>query len=134
MHNANLIFAWSWIFFGLMAGAVQGIGFHREDWMDGYDSWRRRLTRLGHIAFLGTAMINLAFAFTIQLFEISGSTLPAVGWLLIGGAVSMPLVCYLAAWYKPLRNLFAVPVISLIGGVGLFVYAILTSDLAGATP
>ncbi len=134
MHHANLVFAWIWIVLGLIAGAVLGIGFHREDWMGGFDSWRRRLMRLGHIAFLGTAMINLGFAFTVQLFELHASMLPLAGWLLIVGAVSMPLMCYLAAWRQSLRNLFVVPVISLIGGVGLFVYVILASDLAGAAP
>ncbi len=134
MHDSNLIFAWFWILTGLVAGAMQGIGFHRDDWMGGYDSWRRRLTRLGHIAFLGTAMINLAFAFTLRIFNLEGPMLPWVGWLLILGAASMPVVCYLAAWRKSLRNLFVVPVLSLIGGVSLFVFAILSTDLPGATP
>lgn len=132
MHESNLIFAWLWILTGLVAGAIQGICFHCDDWMGGYDSWRRRLTRLGHIAFLGTAMINLAFAFTVELFEVAGPTLFWVSRLLIIGAISMPIVCYLAAWRKPLRNLFAMPVGLLIGGVALFAYAILNSTLSGA--
>lgn len=134
MHETNLIFAWIWILTGLIAGAIQGLGFHRDEWMGGYDSWRRRLTRLGHIAFMGTAMINLAFAFTVRLFGVNEPALPWIGGLLIVGAVAMPLVCYLAAWRKSFRHLFAIPVIALVGGVGLFVCALLTSNLPGAAP
>ena len=46
--------------------------------------------------------------------------LAAFAVLLIAGAVTMPLVCYLAAWRKPLRHLFCVPVTSLAVAVGLF--------------
>jgi hypothetical protein len=37
--------------------------------------------------------------------------------LLIVGAVAMPSVCYAAAWRDPLRHLFFIPVVSLMGGV-----------------
>lgn len=133
MHETNLIFAWVWIGAGLLAGAVQGLGFHREQWMGGYASWRRRLTRLGHIAFLGTAVINLAYAFTIQLFDVSHPLLAWISPLLIIGAVAMPTVCYLSAWRMPLRNLFAIPVLALIGGVGLFAYVVIAAA-AEASP
>jgi hypothetical protein len=33
----------------------------------------------------------------------------------------MPLVCYLAAWKKPLRHLFPVPVLSLLGAVAALI-------------
>ncbi len=116
MAYTNLIFAWGWITLGLLSGAIQGIGFHRESWMGGYNAWRRRLTRLGHIAFLGTGMLNLALAFTLMVFGITHESADYPGWLLIIGAVSMPIVCYLSAWRKPLRQLFFVPVLSLTGG------------------
>jgi len=134
MHETNLIFAWVWIAVGLLAGAVQGMGFHREDWMGGYASWRRRLTRLGHIAFLGTAAINLAFAFTVQLFDVSHSLLAWISPLLIIGAVAMPVVCYLSAWRQSFRHLFFIPVLALIGGVGLFACVLLAGIAAGASP
>ena len=116
MAGINLIFAWSWITLGLLSGAAQGIGFHRESWMGGYNGWRRRLTRLGHIAFLGTGMLNLALALTLITNGIAHDQPFYPGWLLILGAVSMPTVCYLAAWRKPFRQLFFVPVLSLTGG------------------
>jgi len=120
MAGINLIFAWGWITLGLLSGAVQGIGFHRESWMGGYNAWRRRLTRLGHIAFLGTGMLNLALALTVRSLGMTQESLMYPGWLLIIGAVSMPTVCYLAAWRKPMRQLFFVPVLSLTGGCAWF--------------
>lgn len=38
MLQLNLTFAWWWIVVGLAAGAVQGLWFHREQWMGGYGS------------------------------------------------------------------------------------------------
>ena len=82
----NLLFAWCWLTLGLIAGALQGIGFHRASWMGGYGSWRRRLTRLGHIAFLGTGMLNLAFALSAGVWEMSYEQTVGPGVLLIVGA------------------------------------------------
>ncbi len=131
MHEINLIFAWWWITAGLLTGAVQGLGFHREEWMGGYNSWRRRLTRLGHIAFLGTSLINLAFAFTVQSFAVEHAWLNLIGLLLIVGAVAMPVVCYLSAWRMGFRHLFALPVLSLTGGVVLFAWVLSAGRFGG---
>jgi hypothetical protein len=128
MPTFNLLFAWCWITLGLLAGAVQGLGFHHETWMGGYASWRRRLTRLGHIAFLGTAMINLGFALTVPAVGLAEADVFWPGVLLIVGTVSMPTVCYLAAWRKPLRRLFFVPVLSLTVGCG-WLTAVLFANL-----
>lgn len=120
MPTANLIFAWCWMTLGLLAGAAQGMGFHNESFMGGYSSWRRRLTRLGHIAFLGTGMLNLGFALTVSAMGISINNALVPGVLLIIGAASMPTVCYLAAWRERFRGLFFVPVLSLTVGCGWF--------------
>ncbi len=53
MQLVNLYFAWVWMLAGMLSGAVIGLFFHRADWPGGFDSWRRRMVRLGHIAFLG---------------------------------------------------------------------------------
>lgn len=120
MVATNLLFAWCWITLGLLSGAAQGLGFHRESHMGGYDSWPRRLTRLAHIAFLGTGMINLAYALTAIALNIHPPHATYLGALLILGAVSMPTVCYLVAWQKPFRQLFFVPVLSLTAGCAWF--------------
>jgi hypothetical protein len=37
---------------------------------------------------------------------------------LLASGLLMPLVCYLSAWRKPLRHLFALPVLCVLVGVG----------------
>ena len=66
METLNLWAAWIGILLGMLSGAAQGLFFHRADWLDGYGSWRRRLTRLGHTSFFGLAFVNLAFFFTVD--------------------------------------------------------------------
>ena len=120
----NLYFAWCWFLVGLITGAIQGLFFHREQWLGGYASWPRRMTRLGHIAFFGTGLLNLCFALTVMQVGLEGLLLDAASVLLIVGAVTMSSVCYLAAWLKPMRHLFFVPVTSLLAGVGLLLVSL----------
>jgi hypothetical protein len=114
VQQTNLCFGWIWILIGLLSGAIIGVFFHDAEWLGGYSSWRRRLVRLGHISFLGTGLLNLAFAFTVALRpDISSSQLAS--WLFLMGAVAMPTVCFLSAWKELFRILFVIPVASLIG-------------------
>ena len=131
MTIVNLNFAWCWFLMGVTSGTIQGLWFHREGWLGGYDSWSRRLTRLGHIAFFGTGLLNLCFAFTVLLLELEGLLVQWASPLLIVGAVMMSSVCYLAAWRKSLRHLFFIPVVSLLLGVGLTVAVLLLGEGAG---
>ena len=119
--DVNLWTAWIAMLVGLLSGATVGLFFHRDDWMGGYAGWRRRLVRLGHISFLGTGLLNLAFSLTVARLELTGE-LPIASVAMVVGAVSMPTVCFLSAWHKPLRHLFFVPVVSLTVGVGGMVF------------
>lgn len=120
----NLVFGWVWITTGLVSGAVVGMYFYDPDWLGGYSSWRRRMVRLGHISFLGTGLLNLAFAFTVAIQAISPPP-QLVSWLFVAGALTMPLVCFLSAWRDNFRYLFLVPVVSLIGGGVLLIVQVL---------
>jgi len=122
--KANVYVAWIGVFLGCLFGAIQGLFFHREDWLGGYGSWRRRMLRLGHISFLGLAFINLAFVFTASELGItSGLAWPSR--LFIVGAATMPLVCYLSAFKSVFRHFFFIPVLSVLCGVGMFLWRIL---------
>lgn len=118
LNHINLWMAWIGILLGLLSGALIGLFFHRDEWLGGYGSWRRRLLRLGHISFFGIAFLNLAFANTVSL---TGAATPAfTAWSLVAGAVLMPAICFLAAWRPSFRHLFFLPVVTLISGaVGL---------------
>jgi hypothetical protein len=117
MPAINLIGGWLGIMAGVLSGAVIGLFFHRDDWMGGYGSHRRRLTRLGHISFFGLGFLNLIFAATSAQLFLSGNCLAVASWALIAGAITMPVCCFLAAWRKPLRHLFPVPVLSVTAGI-----------------
>ena len=64
MPTVNLVGGWLGMLAGVLSGAIFGLMFHRDDWMGGYASYRRRLTRLGHISFFGLGFLNLIFAAT----------------------------------------------------------------------
>ncbi len=115
----NLYAAWIAFLLGILAGAAQGLFFHREQWLGGYGSWRRRLLRLGHISFFGLGLLNMSFALTARSLGIT-SGLAAPGWLLVVGLATMPLVCYLSAFKEVFRHAFFIPVLSVALGVVLF--------------
>ncbi len=108
---------WIGMLLGVVSGAVIGLFFHREDWMGGYGSFRRRLTRLGHISFFGLAFVNLSFAITQHVMKLGGMYAEAATWGFLIGAAAMPTVCFLSAWRKPFRHLFFIPVGGVLIGV-----------------
>lgn len=126
MMHTNVLFAWCWILCGLISGAGIGLCFHREEWLGGYHSWRRRLVRLGHISFLGTGLLNLGFGLCVVVFQVSPQPRVASAAFIVG-AVTMPLVCFLSAWDERLRHLFVVPVASLLLATGEFLWVSLHS-------
>jgi len=126
MPHFNLIAAWIGILLGFLGGMIQGLYFHREEWLGGYGTWRRRMSRLGHISFFGLAFINIAYALSVQAIpSLALSASPWPSWLFLVGAATMPLVCYLSAWRKPLRHLFPIPALSLFAGAILFLVEII---------
>ncbi len=121
MEPVNLHVGWIGILTGLLAGAAIGMFFHDEAWLGGYGSWRRRMLRLAHISLLGTGLLNLAFALSVDFLKLDAPPqLAAV--LFVVGAVAMPLVCLLSAWQGVFRHLFFIPVLSLVIATGDFIY------------
>jgi len=109
----NLILAWLWIFLGVVFGFILGNFFHREDWLGGYASFKRRLYRLAHISMFGLAILNLLFYLTVKGWTPFGMDLVIASWGFLVGAVSMPLCCLAMAHRPKLRALFLIPVLSL---------------------
>ena len=121
----NIYTAWIGFFLGCVAGAVPGLFFYGEQWLGGYASWPRRMIRLGHISFFGIGLLNLTFALTVTSLALeSGLKGPSV--LLIIGAVTMPLVCYLSAWKPVFRHAFFVPASSVMLAIASFLWRILS--------
>jgi len=117
MPTINLIAGWLGMLAGVLSGAVVGLFFHRDDWMGGYGSYRRRLMRLGHIAFFGLGFLNLMFAATSAQLYLRASYAALASGALVVGAIAMPACCFLSAWRKPLRHLFPVPVLAVTTGI-----------------
>jgi hypothetical protein len=122
--ETNIAAAWIGFLLGSMAGAVPGLLFYNREWLGGYTSWPRRMVRLAHIAFFGIALLNIAFAFTIHTLGLENhAAVPSV--LLIAGAVTMPLICYLSAWKPDFRHAFFIPAMSVILAIVITLWRIL---------
>src|SRR6266436_4277656 len=110
----NLLLAWVWILLGFASGLILGLFFHRENWLGGYASFKRRLYRLGHISFFGLGVVNLAFYFTTITVLTPGHLLNIASWAFVIGAISMPICCLIMAHFPKAHLLFSVPVVSLL--------------------
>ena len=126
IHALNFSAGWWLILAAFATGAGIGLGFHREDFLGGYGSFRRRLVRLGHIALAALGGLNVLYG----LSPVPAGALP--GWFLLAGGIAMPTVCFLSAWKPAFRHLFFIPVVLLVSGVGLIIY--LTQQSAALLP
>lgn len=114
----NLVLGWAMLLLGVLSGIGMGLFFARENWLGGYGSYPRRMLRLGHIACFGLGFLNIAFALTLLTLPLEAGVLltsASVGFAL--AALSMPLCCFLAAWRKPFRHLFPIPVSGALAGI-----------------
>jgi len=126
MPVANVAAAWIGFLLGSLSGATLGLFFHRKDWLGGYTSWPRRMLRLGHISFFGIGLINLAFAASVTWIDPDDPLI----WpsrLFIAALILMPATCFGAAFWKPTRHLFFLPVVSVVVGAAMVVHAVVTS-------
>jgi len=115
----NLWVAWIAMAMGAVSGAVQGLFFKDEAWWGGYASWRRRITRLGHISFFGLAFVNIAFVASVGALGLTrGLAYPSYHFA--AANFLMPAVCYLSAIDQRFARLFFLPVAAVLGGIGSF--------------
>ena len=120
----NLYTGWIAFVVGVIAGAISGLKFHTEEFLGGYTTWSRRLVRLAHISLFGLGLINILFALTARsLGIVTGLTAASIALLV--GAVTMPLICYLAAYKQPFRHLFFIPVLSVLYGVVVMTWRVI---------
>ena len=125
----NEALGWLGIALGIVGGAMLGIGYDREGWMGGYGSLRRRLLRLGHIAFIALGFLNILFAHSVSRIGLGldARSLSMASWCLAIGAFAMPACCFLNAWRNSFKNLFAVPVVLLATGCVMVFYGLVQS-------
>jgi len=119
----NLLAAWAGMLLGFLSGMAMGLFFHRENWLGGYGSFKRRMYRLAHISLFGLGAVNFFFYFTARALP-AGTMLSLASSAFIAGAIIMPVCCILMAHFPNTRSLFALPVLSLIVGGALTFTAI----------
>jgi len=117
VSELHILIGWIAILLGVISGAVIGLFFHVDGWAGGYDSFRRRLLRLGHISFFGLGFLNLLFSITIMAdpWPIAWIGFASAGF--ITGVITMPICCFLTAWKMPFRYLFPIPVLAVLVGI-----------------
>ena len=115
--HLHILTGWLAILLSFVSGAVIGLFFHRKEWAGGYGSFRRRMLRLAHISFFGLGIINLLFGLTVSNLglDFPAARIASTGFIV--AVVTMPLCCYLAAWKRPLRVLFPLPVAASLTGI-----------------
>jgi hypothetical protein len=121
----NLAFGWIWITMGFLTGAALGMGFHKEQFMGGYNSWPRRLSRLNVLIAL-TGMMLGDLHTTTNIWVV-------MSWAFIIGAAAMPICCFIAARWKGAKSIFAVPVLSLTLGGVLISWIVAQAMIGGAS-
>src|SRR6187397_1300562 len=121
----NWAVGWILVLAAFVSGAMLGVGWHREDFLGGYASFRRRVVRLGHIAFAALGLMNVIFS--LSPLPTPGTTAARLASIcFIAGGVLMPTVCFLTGWRAAWRHAFVVPVLSLIAAVVLTLWGGLT--------
>ena len=126
MADWNMVAGWSGMLLGLFAGASIGLFFHQESFAGGYASFRRRLMRLGHVAFFGLGILNVLYALTLKLSGVELRYPVIASASLVAAAALMPLVCFLSAWKMPFRHLFAIPVACVAVSLALLIEGLVT--------
>lgn len=112
-----MVFGWALMLLGGLSGAAIGLRFHEAGWAGGYGAFRRRMLRLGHIAFFGLGILNLLFALTLAQFPLELGLARTSGTGFVVAGVGMSLCCFLAAWREAFRHLFFIPVLGVLTGI-----------------
>jgi hypothetical protein len=128
----NEAFGWAWVVLGFVTGAMLGMGFSREGFLGGYDSWRRRLVRLGHIALIALGVLNILFAHSAGRFVFVFETawVQVASWSLIAGAVLMPAACVLVAFVPRAKPVFVLPIVTLVTGASITAIVLVAGALS----
>lgn len=128
----NESFGWLWIFWGVVSGAVLGLGFLQAEFLGGYGSSRRRLLRLGHISFFGLGLLNILFGCSVQADTSTSVALEVAGAGFLLAGLFMPIACALVAWRQSLHPLFVIPVSAALVATGIMAWTALSGEATGS--
>ena len=119
--DANIIFGWVWMCFGFIFGMTLGLWAEGETWLDGYASVARRYLRLGHVAFIALPIINILYGKELPLVDLGDSMKYIGSYLMIFGAVGVPITCVSAAFIRKARYFLPLPASAILIGTIILV-------------
>ena len=119
--EANIIFGWIWICLGFILGMTLGLWAEGEKWLGGYASIARRYLRLGHVAFIALPIINILYGKELPLVDLSDSMKYIGSYLMIFGAVGVPITCVSAAFIRKARYFLPLPASAILIGTIILV-------------
>ena len=121
LGHVNILFGWIWMCFGFVAGMLMGLWAEKENWLGGYGSLTRRYLRLGHIAFIALAIINILYGRELDSVNISDNLKHVGSYLMLFGAAGIPLVCIFAAFWRKIKYVLPFPASALLIGTVILV-------------
>ena len=101
MENLNIFAGWCLISAGIFSGMVIMPVFLKDSLLGGYASFKRRFTRLGHIAFVVLGIVNILYGLMDK-----GESLP-----LVIGAAGMAVGCIISAFWEHFKYVLVVPAV-----------------------
>ena len=119
--DANVIFGWVWMCLGFVFGMILGLRAEGENWLGGYASVTRRYLRLGHVAFIALSIINILYGKELASVDLSDNMKNIGSYLMIFGAVGVPITCISAAFKRKTRYFLPVPVSAILIGTIILV-------------
>ena len=119
--DINMVFGWIWMSLGFILGMTMGIWAEGKEWLGGYTSVTRRYLRLGHIAFIALSIINILYGKELPLADISDTMKNIGSYLMIFGAVGVPVTCVSAAFIRKTKYFLPLPASALLTGVIILV-------------
>lgn len=121
----NIVFGWVWMNMGFITGLLMGLKAEQfglntlkegPTWLDGYSSVPRRLIRLGHVAFIMLPVLNILFGQYIDATPLSMTWKLVGSYAMIFGGVGVPILCFAAAFYRPVKILLGLPASAVLIG------------------
>jgi hypothetical protein len=113
----NLYVGWLVMLGGILSATGFEVCLHRNGFLEGDDSFRRRFVFLGHICLFGLGFLNMLFSVTLGRIPISEPAAILASLSFILGTATMPLCCYLAAWRMNAWNLIPIPIVIVAVGI-----------------
>jgi hypothetical protein len=98
-----------------------GIWSEGEKWLGGYASVARRYLRLGHVAFIALPIINILYGKELPLVDLGDSMKYIGSYLMIFGAVGVPITSVSAAFIRKTRYFLALPASAILIGTIILV-------------